>query len=132
MPLYKGFLKEGDAAMIKLAALSKDGKDRVLIFRENDGETFEAQIEDGNSDISSSDSSSLARQSLVVDVVSLSSTTSTRVVTRHAKLNNRCNMTIENEAGLFFRTVWYHVFTKITSKWVKLRGRLEIITDNNL
>jgi ATP-dependent Clp protease ATP-binding subunit ClpC len=63
--IIQGFLKEGDAAMIKLAAMSKDGKDRVIIVRESDGETFEAQIEDGNGGIGSSDSSSsLARQSL--------------------------------------------------------------------
>jgi hypothetical protein len=30
--ILDGFLKEGDAAMIKLAALSKDGKDRSLLF----------------------------------------------------------------------------------------------------
>jgi ATP-dependent Clp protease ATP-binding subunit ClpC len=70
--IIQGFLKEGDAATIKLAAaLSKDGKDRVIIVRESDGETFEAQIEDGNGGIGSSDSSSsFARQSLVVDVAS--------------------------------------------------------------
>jgi ATP-dependent Clp protease ATP-binding subunit ClpC len=62
--IIQGFLKEGDAAMIKLAGLSKDGKDQVIIVRESDGETFEAQIEDGNGGIGSSDSSSLARQSL--------------------------------------------------------------------
>jgi hypothetical protein len=63
--IIQGFLREGDAAMIKLAAMSKDGKDRVIIVRESDGETFEAQIEDGNGGIGSSDSSSsLARQSL--------------------------------------------------------------------
>ena len=63
--IIQGFLKEGDAAMIKLAAVSKDGKDRVIILRESDGETFEAQIEDGNGGIGSSDSSSsLARESL--------------------------------------------------------------------
>jgi ATP-dependent Clp protease ATP-binding subunit ClpA len=31
-----GFFKEGDAAMIKLAAMSKDGKNRVIIARERD------------------------------------------------------------------------------------------------
>jgi ATP-dependent Clp protease ATP-binding subunit ClpC len=62
--IIQGFLKEGDAAMIKLAPMAKDGKDRVIIVRESDGKTFEAQIEDGNGGIGSSDSStSLARQS---------------------------------------------------------------------
>jgi hypothetical protein len=55
--IIQGFLKEGDAAMIKLAAMSKDGKDRVFVVRESAGEAFEAQIEDGKGGIGSSDSS---------------------------------------------------------------------------
>lgn len=61
--IVQGFLKEGDAATIQLAPSTKDGKDRVMIVRERDGETFEAQIEDGNGGIGSFDSS-LAGQSL--------------------------------------------------------------------